>query len=104
MIFVSLIAFGFLAQRHLASGELVSLLSGFAPIIGSFGLLVFVALLLSFLIYSAERTFCTDDDNAIPEARKKHIWPIVRSCSSDLLTNYISLKEHSPPVVSLSLM
>jgi hypothetical protein len=97
----SKIAIVFLPQNHLSSGELLSLLSGFAPLIGLCVLLIILALLLSFLICSVERTFHSDDDNAIPETRKKHKWRIVRSCPFHLLTHYLSLKEHSPPVDSV---
>jgi hypothetical protein len=76
--------------------ELMSLLYGFAPLIGLLFLLVVVTLAYTLLICSVERVF-TDDDTPVPKHSRK-----TKLCFSNYQFSKIalslSLKEHSPPV------
>ena len=95
----SAIGAGYLALEHPAVAVLSSLLIGFAPLIGLFILLIILILLYSLLLSSVERMLGNDDDHALPKTRKKRTWRIFRSSSSLQLTNYLCLKEHSPPIL-----
>ena len=92
---------GYLAQEHPAVAVLSSLLIGFAPLIGLFVLLIIVALLISFLICTFERILTDEDADIVSEPHLKSKWHRVALSLPDLLTHYLWLKEHSPPVIHI---
>jgi hypothetical protein len=98
----SLLTASYLTHEHPLLASLSSLLNGFAPLIGSCVLLIIVALLLSFLICTAERTLAINDDGVLPKRHAKSKWYRVASCLTDQLTYCLSLKEHSPPTFLVS--
>lgn len=93
----SLIVAGYLAQAHPTVAVLSSLLSGFAPLIGLCVLLMLIALLISLLICTVERTLAEEDNGIAPEPHHKSKWRRVAHFLFDQLSDRLSLKEHSPP-------
>jgi hypothetical protein len=90
----------YLAQQHHALAVLSSLMIGFAPLLGLFILLVILALLYFLLLSSVERIFTCGNDNSVPERETKNKWHVIRSViSSPHITDFLSLKEHSPPAL-----
>ena len=98
----SFILSGYLAQKLPTIAVLTSLVSGFAPLIGLFVLLIILALLFSYLICTVERMLADEDDGIIPEPHLKSKWDHVTHCLSDLFAYCLSLKEHSPPAFLFS--
>jgi hypothetical protein len=98
----SLIVTGYLAQEHPTVAVLSSLLSGFAPLIGLFVLLVIVSLLISYLICTVERMLADEDDGIVREPHFKSKWIRVKYFPSELFCFCVGLKEHSPPAFSIS--
>ena len=93
----SLVVTGYLAQGHPTSVVLTLLLSGFAPLIGLFVLLIILALLFSYLICAVERVLADEDDGIVPEPHLKSKWDRVMYFPSEPQTDCVGLQEHSPP-------
>ena len=98
----SCIGMYYLPREHPAVAVVSSLLSGFAPLIGLFVLLIILALLFSYLICAAERMLANEDDGVLPEPHLKSKWHDVTRCLPDLFAHRLSLKEHSPPALRFS--
>ena len=106
-IIVTLFVSPWIVADHLALeypevATLSSLLSGFAPLIGVFVLLIVLALIFSYLICTVERMLADEDDGIVPEPHLKSKWVHVTHFLPDLLTHRLSLKEHSPPAFLFS--
>jgi len=95
----SWILVAYLAQELPSVAVLSSLLRGFAPLIGLGVLLIIVALLISFLVCTVERTLADEGDGSVPEPHRKSKWRLLAHCLPDLLADRLSLQEHSPPAV-----
>ena len=78
-------------------GEMISLINGFAPLIGLLLIPFILSFLYTLLLCSVERILERGDNNAVPERSGKDKWRIVRNYLIFTSTTYISLKEHSPP-------
>ena len=98
----SLIGTVYLAQEIPSVAVLSSLLIGFAPLIGLGVLLIIIALLISFLICTVERTLTDEDNGIVPEPHRKSKCHHVAHSLLDLLAHRLSLKEHSPPAFLFS--
>lgn len=97
-----LIVEGYVAHEHPTVAVVSSLLSGFAPLIGLFVLLIILALLFSYISCAVEQMFADEDDGIVPEPHLKSKWHRVAPCLPDLLAQHLPLKEHSPPAFLFS--
>jgi len=102
VIILSLLKLGLFLKQIPEFATSISLIEGFAPLIGLIVLHILLVVIYIFFFDKVEKTFEEGSESFSRESSRKKMWQINRNDTVPHNVSSVFLKEHSPPYVVLS--